>query len=139
MLQTLEQEFSDWAFAAFSAAFPDAALVRDEVSVVATSEKGFGDYQCNAAMGLARVLKQAPRVIAEAAVQAIEAPKSVGRIEIAGPGFINLYLDEGWMSTRLEQLSAEPDRMGVPEAGAGRTVVLDYSSPNIAKRMHIGR
>jgi arginyl-tRNA synthetase len=134
----LEQEFSDWAFAAFSAAFPDASLARDQLSVVATSEKGFGDYQCNAAMGLARVLKQAPRAIAEAAVRAVEAPESVGRIEIAGPGFINLYLDEGWMSSRLDQLAENSDRMGVPEAGAGKTVVLDYSSPNIAKRMHIG-
>jgi len=138
VLQTLEQELSGWAFASFSAAFPDATLEPDQVSVVATTEKGFGDYQCNAAMGLARVLRQAPRSIAETVVQSCDAPASIGRIEIAGPGFINLYLDDGWVGTRLQELAEGSGRMGVPEAGAGKTVVLDYSSPNIAKRMHIG-
>ena len=133
----IENELADWAQAAFRAAFSEADPGGVDFSVPATTDESFGDYQWNAAMGLAKVLRKKPRDIAQALVDAVPLPDSVERVEIAGPGFINLFLKATNLATRLEQLEADP-RLGVPPVGEGRTVVLDYSSPNVAKPMHIG-
>ncbi len=135
---TLEQHLSEWAHAAFIAAFPDTDPAEASLHVVPTNEKGFGDYQCNAAMGLAKILRQAPRAIAEQMVAAAPKLEAVEKVEIAGPGFINLHLSRTWLASYLETEAASGDGLGVPQVGAGKTVVLDYSGPNVAKQMHIG-
>ncbi len=135
---TLEQELSTWARAAFRAAFPALAEAPDFAAPVArTAQEAHGDAQCNAAMGLARTLRKPPRAIAEAAAAAAPPHPAVAAVEVAGPGFLNLRIDDAWAARRLEAAAADP-RLGTPAPGAGRTLVLDYSSPNVAKPMHVG-
>ena len=133
---TIETLLSDWARNAFQAAFPGALPEGLSLAVVPTADEQFGDYQCNAAMSLAKALKKPPREIA-AVLTAATRPEAVEKTEVAGPGFVNLFLNTDWMARRLEQLAGDP-RLGTPEPGRGKTVVLDYSSPNVAKPMHIG-
>ncbi len=128
---------SAWMDRAFRAAFPEQADALDPVAVSETAHAGFGDYQCNAAMGLAKTLKQPPRAIAERVAQTAARPRAVARIEVAGPGFLNIWLDDAWLAERLEALTADP-RLGIPPVGAGRTLVMDYGSPNMTKPLHIG-
>jgi len=134
---TVEQELSAWVRRAFGRAFPGADLAALAPDAVPTADEAHGDYQCNAAMAAAKLLKQKPRDVAAAAIAAAEPHPAVERAEIAGPGFINLRLRPEWLARRLEAAQADP-RLGVPAAGAGLTVVLDYSSPNVAKPMHVG-
>jgi len=134
---TLTQVLSDWMQSAFRRAFPDAETDFGDVRVVSTGNPEFGDYQCNAAMPLAKVLKRSPREIAQRAVDAAADHAAISRVEIAGPGFVNLFVADEWLAAWLEQMLSE-ERLGLPPAGAGKTVVLDYSSPNVAKPMHIG-
>jgi arginyl-tRNA synthetase len=137
-METIEELLTGWAREVFRETFPDADLRDARLEVVATTEKGFGDYQCNAAMGLARILKQPPRKIAEAVMEAAAPPEAVGTVEIAGPGFLNLHLKDAWLADRLAAMAGDPQRLGVPSVGEGKTVVIDYSAPNVAKQMHIG-
>lgn len=136
-LFTIETELTTWAAEAFASAFPDADLAETRLDVVPTVDSAFGDYQCNGAMALARILRSNPRAVAQAAVAAKGFPPCVERAEIAGPGFINFFLSKAWLGKRLEHLQADR-RLGVPDEGQGKVVVLDYSGPNIAKPMHIG-
>jgi len=134
---SIEEALAAWVEAAFGKAFPDTDFHPVKLGVLPTEEEAFGDYQCNAAMPLARILRRKPRDIAEAVVQALPPPPAVARVEVAGPGFINLTLDDRWLARKVETM-LEDERLGVPRSGEGRTVILDYSSPNVAKPMHIG-
>jgi len=136
-METIEQELSSWAGEAFKSAFPEADINDARTDVIATNDERFGDYQCNAAMELARTLRMKPRDISQKVLDTSVLPECVERTEIAGPGFINLHIHAKWLEQRLEALQHD-DRLGVPESGAGKTVIMDYSSPNVAKPMHIG-
>jgi arginyl-tRNA synthetase len=134
---TIEQLLSVWSRNRFAELFPGIDLSKLPLDVSATADETRGDYQCNGAMALAKTVKQPPRTVAQKFVDQAPLPEPVQCLEIAGPGFINFRLKEAWLARRLEAVQADP-RAGVPAMGAGHTVVLDYSSPNIAKPMHIG-
>ncbi len=136
-MPTLEQELSSWLSDAFQRAFPEASAALPCVAVQPCQRSEFGDFQCEAAMGLAKPLKQPPRRIAEQVVAAAGNHSLVARLEIAGPGFLNIFLTDEALAEYLQAMLAD-QRFGVPEPGAGRTIVMDYSSPNVAKPMHIG-
>jgi arginyl-tRNA synthetase len=109
------------------------------VIVPATNPK-FGDFQCNLALPLAKILGQQPRAIAEQIIAAIK-PEEINKIceplTIAGPGFINLTLKSDYISSQIKQMQQD-SRLGVEKILPSERVIVDFSSPNIAKEMHVG-
>jgi arginyl-tRNA synthetase len=135
-IESFEKRLTDWTTATLSSLF-DLSTCSAHLGVAATNNEQFGDYQCNAAMELAKFLKVAPRQISQTFVDKAELPDYVEKIEIAGPGFINIFLTNAALGRYIEQLKTDT-HLGVEQVGTGKTVVIDYSSPNVAKPMHIG-
>ena len=133
-LIAFDERLSKWAVTNFNSIFN---IECSEVSFVPTANENFGDFQCNAAMSLAKTLKMSPRDIAQKFSSEVVLPDYVEKVEVAGPGFINVYLKNSALSYHLKKL-ANDAYLGIDQIGKNKTVIIDYSSPNVAKPMHIG-
>jgi arginyl-tRNA synthetase len=105
--------------------------------LVAASNPKFGDYQANVALSLSKKLGKQPRLIALAIADQLDVSEICELPEIAGPGFINLKLKTAYIEAQLNEIQADP-RLGVPTAKIPKREIVDFSSPNIAKEMHVG-
>lgn len=106
------------------------------IRVDRTKDRAHGDFATNIAMILAKPLKKNPRQIAEDIIASLPKDDHISKVEIAGPGFINFFVNKDAISKALKDMSADP-RLGIPKVITPKTIVVDYSAPNVAKEMAV--
>jgi arginyl-tRNA synthetase len=131
VLQLLQKKLGDALAGMVADVSPYAAMVKP------TQDPRHGDYQANCAMALAKVLGRKPPEVAQEIVRKLDLAGVLEPPQVAGPGFINLRLREDWLSAQIQGM-ARGDRLGVAPVSRPKTFVIDFSSPNVAKPMHVG-
>ena len=119
------------------AAFTAAGIGGNPVVLQPAKNADFGDFQINGVMGAAKKAKQNPRELAQKVADALAGNAVVESAEVAGPGFINLRLNAAFLAQNIEAALLD-GHLNVRQTKAPQTVVIDYSSPNLAKEMHVG-
>ena len=132
ILKQLQDSVSNALVAAFGAEFAE----KDPL-IAPTSNPKFGDYQSNVALSLAKPLKQSPRAIAQSIINNLQIDNMCETPTIAGPGFINFMLKSDYVGELLQKIQPD-ERLGIAQVESADKIIVDFSSPNIAKEMHVG-
>ncbi len=132
MIEELKNRFQNVLTALFT-----EELIKNQAIVVPTNNPNFGDFQCNVALSLAKELKKKPREIAEKIVTNINISDICEPLEIAGPGFINIKIKTNYLEQKISEIQKD-ERLGIAKTDHKFKIIVDFSSPNIAKEMHVG-
>ena len=108
----------------------------DRLEITPATQKIFGDFQTNVAMQHSKILKQNPRQIADKIVNALVEKECFEKVEVVGPGFINIFLKTNFIEEQINKLSKD-DFLGIDQTNSTQPIIIDYSAPNVAKTMHV--
>ncbi|MCC6142587.1 MAG: arginine--tRNA ligase, partial [Candidatus Hydrogenedentes bacterium] len=120
-----------------SQAFAHCGLDPSQGVVVISARPDLCQFQCNGAFALAKELRRNPRELAQQVVDAVDRGELIEDLSLAGPGFINIMLNDEWLAGQVSAIAAD-SRLGCPKADPPRKIVLDFGGPNVAKLMHVG-
>ena len=141
MSNSIRAEISGLVGAALSAAQESGALPSadvDDMAIERPQKSENGDYSCSLAMKLARAMRMNPRAIGQAIVEALPKSEMVGRVWVAGPGFVNFSLDDGWLASQVDPVIETGDAYGSSTMGGGARIQIEFVSVNPTGPVHVG-
>ena len=141
MTNSIRAEISDLVRAALDAAQESSALPRadvDDMAIEKPQKPENGDYSCSLAMKLARAMRMNPRAIGEAIAEALPPSEMVGRVWVAGPGFVNFSLDDGWLASQVDSVIESGQCYGSSTVGRGQRIQVEFVSVNPTGPVHVG-
>lgn len=136
-METLLSLLKKWMTHSITSAFEGLPHEYWEADVAPCAQEEFGHYQCNSPLRLSKHLKMNPRSVAQKLIDHMEGKNSFAKIEIAGPGFINFSFSPSFLSEQLQAQLQHP-LLGAVEPEKKQRMIVEFSSPNVAKELHVG-